>query len=185
MSEQVAEAPRASRVKERSFSRGPSFAERVVPEWGREAARWFLAFHDPTAWAVGIAMALVALAIGAALVFGNGLLSIKGVWFILEGLGVPIERAPVPALAWWAIPAVLFFLQAVGRHIKPLRWLWRPSVVFDGTTTALYVARGLLAVVALEYAGAAGALLGLLIAVGADRALMGAAGMLWELWKHR
>lgn len=163
----------------------------ILPAWGTGAGRAFCG-HTDLWWAAGMVLGAVLLLAGALIVLGNGAASIWGSWALLGFLRVPVPALGVlPALPWWIVPAVIFFIQVVARHIDELRWLWRPSVVFDGTTTALYFVSTLPGVVDLtQFSGASiasvvSAGLGLGVAVGAERLLLGAIGMLLALWRGR
>lgn len=200
--ETAPERPAVRPRKARPFHRGATFTpigepaagsrhtktrslSELLPRWGREAADWFLDFVEPSAWSLGMGMAIITLLIGAALVFGNGMFSIRGTWAILDWLRYPVDRTTIPTPIWWAIPAALFFVETIGRHIRVLRLFFYPAVVFDGATTAIYIAQLLLPVVSFKVAVVAAAALGLLIAIGAERALLGSCSMVAVLLRNR
>jgi hypothetical protein len=163
-----------------------TFYEAVMPKWGQSVAQWVFSQPDPASWmAAVILMAGFALIIGIGMLGASGLLSINGIRIVLAHFGFPVSTTDFPSVEWWLIPLVLLFIQTIGRHIPGFRWLWRPSVVYDASTTALTVAVGLLPVVSsVEKAAAMGAVVGLALAISAERVLLGAVYLLVEIIKH-
>jgi hypothetical protein len=122
--------------------------------------------------------------IGGSLLFGGGYTSIQGVRvplaLLLAPWGIVVETDGMPTLVWWIIPLVTNLIQIFARRFVGLLPLWRPSVVFDTATTAVFIGYGLM-VTALPHMGNAlsfqvialwgiiGTLIGFAITINAER----------------
>jgi hypothetical protein len=98
---------------------------------------------------VGVLM----LMIGLFLLVGGGYTSIQGVrvplGLTLQRLGSDIINPEAfPALGWWLLPFANNVIQIFSKHISGLKTLWRPSIIYDTTTTAVYMTIGVTAFLA-------------------------------------
>lgn len=119
----------------------------LAPRWAHEAADWIV--HQPANWnIIGATLGLIMLLIGGALLFGGGYTSIQGVRIPLALLlipwGIVVPTDGMPPLTWWIIPLVTNLVQTFARQVRGLRALWWPSIIFDTTTTGVFLSYGLL-----------------------------------------
>lgn len=156
----------------------------LAPTWAYEAAYW-VAGQDVTWRSAAAVLGSVLLVLGGALLFGSGYTSIQGVRIPLDRMGLPVASETFPPFQWWLIPIANVVVQVFAKHIPRLWVLWRPSVVYDGTTNALYLA-GWLATLLASYGqtlavvilGGLSSLLGLLLAVLAEKLFLAAVCLL-------
>lgn len=147
----------------------------ITPKWGRKAGNWIEQQTDP-AWRVtGMITALCMFIIGGSMLFGGGYTSIQGIRVPLADLGLAVETDGIPALPWWILPLACTFIQILVKFIPGTRPIWYPSVIFDATTTALFVSIGIMLLLVryghqpnLYIVAAVASLIGLLNAVGAE-----------------
>lgn len=109
----------------------------LAPAWALEAGAWL---RVQSRWwrAVGIVLGLITLVFSIGLLLGGGYTSIQGVRVPLAWFGVPVATAGIPALAWWLQPAALIFVQIFGKRIPGLTVLYKPSLWYDGATNAMF-----------------------------------------------
>lgn len=155
--------------------------DQLAPRWSREAAAW-VTKQDDRAWRVAVGVVgCIVLALGLTLLVGGGYTSIQGVRIPLWRMGLLANADGIPAPIWWLIPIGNTAVQIICRHVPFLRPLWRPSIVYDGTTNALFFTAWLERL-AGSYAmeatliplGLASAALGLLVAVLAEKLFLAA-----------
>jgi hypothetical protein len=158
----------------------------ILPAWGYRVGDWFVEQRD-LGWRVAglIVAVFVLLPLALVAVFGNGLASINGLRIPLRAFGLNVDAVPWPA--WVILPVIIFLVQVVIRHIPALRWLWRPTMIYDGATTSMFIALGILTFQAshgrepiLWLVGVFSALLGLLFAFS-ERLLTGVVAILIRL----
>jgi hypothetical protein len=156
----------------------------LAPRWSIDAGRW--AKTQQASWRAAITLiGLIVLLISFVLLFGGGYTSIQGIRVPLALAGLPVATDDIPALPWWLIPAANTLIQIVSRRVPFLRWLWRPSIVYDGLTNAaffvLWIGRMLVAIGApidVYVLGGVASALGLGLAIVAERAFLAALGLL-------
>lgn len=123
----------------------PRPPEDLSPVWAQEAADW-LRQQDPNWRIVGLIIGLILLCIGFTMLVFGGYTSIQGIRVPINFFGKPwgytIVTNDVPPWQWWLIPLVNTFIQIFFKLVPGLRPLWRPSVIFDATTTAIFIAFG-------------------------------------------
>lgn len=117
--------------------------DRLSPRWARTAASWLEAQRDPDIKVIGLITAILLLLLGLILLLGGGYTSIQGVRLPLATAGLPIQADDFPAPQWWLLPLACTFVEVLVRIIPGLRVVWWPALIYDGTTTAIYVALGL------------------------------------------
>jgi len=163
-----------------------TFIERLAPKWGRETAWWIVdEAAESGAWfAASLVMTIIVTGIGLALLFGDGYATIQGVRYFLRLLGLErIRTDDFPAAPWWIIQVVLVIIQVFGKVMPGLRPLWRPSYILNAITTGVFVgiatanllnvslgvAEGIRPTDATIVCGIVGAVIGHLLAVGAEQ----------------
>ena len=143
-------APKAPPAEaERARPRKPAARKRqgllddILPAWGYRVGDWVVERND-VGWRIAgiISAVFVLLPLAFAAVFGNGLASVNGLRIPLRDFGLNVAAVPWPA--WLIIPVIIFLIQVVIRHIPELRWLWRPTTVYDGATTSMFIALGIM-----------------------------------------
>jgi hypothetical protein len=163
----------------------------LTPAWSREAATWLS--NQSVPWrAAGFLIGMILLAIGFSMLVFGGYTTIQGIRipldFFASQWGLEIETTGIPSAPWWAIPLITNFIQVFCKHIPGLNVLWRPSVVFDSLTTAIFLGFGWMhalqqlgsnGIIALILAGFLSAIVGLLITVVAEKAFLGALPIIW------
>ena len=126
--------------------------ERLAPLWGVTAGKWVAKQDKGMRVASGVVGVLM-LVIGLFLLIGGGYTSIQGVrvplGLTLQRLGSDIINPEAfPALGWWLLPFANNVIQIFSKHISGLKTLWRPSIIYDTTTTAVYMTIGVMAFLA-------------------------------------
>lgn len=143
-------APKAEAAApaERSRPRKPvkkrqGLLDDILPAWGYRVGDWVVERND-VGWRIAgiISAVFVLLPLAFAAVFGNGLASVNGLRLPLRDFGLNVAAVPWPT--WLIIPVIIFLIQVVIRHIPELRWLWRPTTVYDGATTSMFIALGIM-----------------------------------------
>lgn len=126
--------------------------ERLAPLWGVTAGKWVAKQDKGMRVASGVVGVLMLL-IGLFLLIGGGYTSIQGVrvplGLTLQRIGSDIINPEAfPALGWWLLPFANNVIQIFSKHISGLKTLWRPSIIYDTTTTAVYMTIGVMAFLA-------------------------------------
>lgn len=126
--------------------------ERLAPLWGVTAGKWVAKQDKGMRVASGVVGVLM-LVIGLFLLIGGGYTSIQGVrvplGLTLQRIGSDIINPEAfPALGWWLLPFANNVIQIFSKHISGLKTLWRPSIIYDTTTTAVYMTIGVMAFLA-------------------------------------
>lgn len=126
--------------------------ERLAPLWGVTAGKWVAKQDKGMRVASGVVGVLMLL-IGLFLLIGGGYTSIQGVrvplGLTLQRIGSDIINPEAfPALGWWLLPFANNVIQIFSKHISGLKTLWRPSIIYDTTTTAVYMTIGVTAFLA-------------------------------------
>ena len=135
----------------------PSF-EPLTPEWSRTAADWLKG--QGFGWRfVGAILGVTFLVFGSGMLVFGGYTSIQGIRvplaFVSRYWGIFIETEGVPTWPWWLIPLLNNFVQIFVKRIPGLQPFWKPSIVFDSLTTAIFLSFGLLTAMLLIIAPAA------------------------------
>jgi hypothetical protein len=179
-----------------------SFIERLTPGWGREASDWIAKeASESSAWfmACGL-MSLVVLFIGIVMLFGDGFATIQAIRYALRAFGLTQVRVDnIPPLQWWLIQLILILIQVFGKHIRGLRPLWRPSIIFNSVTTGMFIGLANARLFSIDFgfvegtlrptdgtivSGIIGAILGQILAVGAEQvALVGICMLFVGMWR--
>lgn len=165
--------------------------DKLAPSWAYEAAYW-IAAQDASWRSAAAVISAVLLVLGGALLFGSGYTSIQGVRVPLDRMGLPVDSTTFPPIQWWLIPIANVVVQIFAKHIPRLRVLWRPSIMYDGITNAVYLA-GWSTVLLLSYSQALGlvpaaligSVLGLLLAVCAEKIFLAAVCLLRAAYTGR
>jgi hypothetical protein len=129
------------------------------------------------------------------LVFG-GYTSIQGIRvplaFVCKYWNISIETADIPSWPWWIIPLLNNFIQIFVKWIPGLKPFWRPSIVFDALTTAIFLSFGLLAaflqldavfITGIILAGMASAALGIILTVASEKLFLGSFPIMGAMFK--
>ena len=152
----------------------------LAPKWAYEASHWVAGQDSSWRGAVGL-ISIILLLIGLALLFGSGYTSIQGIRGPLARMQIIAESASFPGAVWWIIPGANVLIQVFAKRVPKLRVLWRPSIVYDGTTNAVFLA-GWIGMLFLSYGseapiwmlGLLGAGLGFMFALAAEQAFLAA-----------
>jgi len=185
-------------VRSESLYRPSAYRTPLTPAWSREAATW-LRRQSPPWRAAGFLIGVILLAIGFSMLVFGGYTTIQGIRlpldFFFSQWGLDIETTGIPAAPWWVIPLLTNFIQIFCKHIPGLHVLWRPSVMFDSLTTAVFLGFGWVTalqqlgsngIIALTLASVLSTVLALLITVAAEKAFLGALPIIWaSLSAHR
>lgn len=174
-----AEQERAKPRRPAAKKRQAGLLDDILPAWGYRVGDWVIDRNDVGWRMAGIISAVfVLLPLAIAAVFGNGLASVNGLRIPLRDFGLNVDAIAWPV--WLIIPVIIFLVQVVIRHIPELRWLWRPVTLYDGATTSMFIALGIMTFQATHgrepivwLVGAFSALLGLGLAVLSERLLTG------------
>jgi hypothetical protein len=164
---------------QRGKTAGLVLVERLAPSWGVEAGRWIATQDRGMRTAAGL-VGILMLIVGLFFLVGGGYTSIQGLRIplalTLQRLGYTMDSESFPPIYWWLLPLANNIVQVFSKHIKGLKTMWRPTVLYDAITTAVYLSIGVSAfLVAFErpahiliVCGVA-ALLSLIITVQAEK----------------
>lgn len=145
-------------------------------------AVWYLENQDDDSYQIAaLVLAWLAITFGVLMLGGDWYTSIQGIRSPLAEIGA-IKREHLwsfPSLYWWPIPITLTIAQVLPRLVPGGRFLWWPSITFNGVTTALFVAfvmRLFAGAYSLEYdvvlVGIASSAIGLVVSVMAENAIL-------------
>lgn len=140
------EAPQAQQKAKQHQSSGLVLVERLAPSWGVEAGRWIASQDRGMRTAAGL-VGILMLLVGLFFLVGGGYTSIQGLRIplalTLQRLGYTMESETFPPIYWWLLPLANNIVQIFSKHIRGLKTMWRPTVLYDAITTAVYLAIGI------------------------------------------
>lgn len=148
----------------------------IAPSWALDAENWVRQQPDSAWRGIALVTGIIVFIASSVFLFGGGYTSIQGVRIPLSVLGLPVATIGIPPWYWWLLPLACTFVELLVKHIRGLRALWRPVIVYDGTTTAIFVALSLIRLsgtlqrpLNLPLIAAISAVIGLLVAVLAEK----------------
>lgn len=127
-------------------ARAPS----IFPRWARFAGIWLS--YQPIGWRMGGALlGAISAVLGFGMLVFGGYWSIQGVRvplaFLISFWGMAIDTTSTPPVMWWLLPLLTNFVQIFTKRVPFLKVFWRPTVVYDSMSTAVFLSLGIVAAV--------------------------------------
>jgi hypothetical protein len=128
----------------------PARAPSIFPRWARFAGIWLS--YQPMGWRMGGALlGMISAVAGFILLVFGGYWSIQGVRvplsFLVSFWGIAIDTATTPGILWWMLPLLTNFVQIFTKRVPFLKVFWRPTVVYDSMSTAVFLSLGIIGAV--------------------------------------